>query len=119
MTSARKVIAGTESLLCVPSGSFLLGGKGIPKAVFRDKRQEMGLPRAGVHGDRIWTKEAGTKVSQLNGEGGGVQREKREKRRERRTEAGHLESRAAVGMPGSDSHPFCQTRLITHRVQRQ
>lgn len=40
MTSARKVMAGTDSRLCVPSGSFLWGEKGIPKAVFRDKRQD-------------------------------------------------------------------------------
>jgi hypothetical protein len=77
----------------------------------------MGLPRAGVHGDRIWTREAGTKVPQLKAGGVDGGRERREEKTQK--EAGHLGSRAAVGMPGSDNHPVCQARLITHRVQKQ
>lgn len=46
----------------------------------------MGLPRAGVHGDRIWTRAAGIKVPQLNpgggggGMGGGSEREEKTQR---------------------------------------
>lgn len=48
---------------------------------------------------------------------GGGGRERREEKTQK--EAGHLGSRAAVEMPGSDNHPVCQTRLITHRVSSE
>lgn len=45
-------MARPNACLGMQSGAFLWGGKCAQKAVLRDG-DRMGLPRAGVHGDRI------------------------------------------------------------------